>query len=80
MDNVRTSLLNTLYSGTGDCPVDSLGSILDSFYGALARDGCGAEEAGLAGDLLAEHVDSLLCVVLAFREQRLLVEVRVAIE
>jgi len=63
MECVRTSLLNALYSGTGDCPVDSLGSVLDSFYGALARDGCGAEEAGLAGDLLAEHVDGVVCSV-----------------
>ena len=63
MECVRTSLLNALYSGTGDCPVDSLGGILDSFYGALARDGCGAEEAGLAGDLLAEHVDGVVCGV-----------------
>jgi hypothetical protein len=59
MDDVRTSLLDTLHSGTRDCLVDSLSSIFDSLYGAFARDGCGAEEAGLAGDLLAEHVDGL---------------------
>ena len=63
MESVRTTLLNALYSGTRDCPVDGLGSILDSIYGALACDGCGAEEAGLAGNLLTEHVDGVLCRV-----------------
>ena len=61
MDNVRTALLNALYGSSGNRPVDGLGSILDSLYGALACDGCGAEKAGLAGDLLTEHIDGLLC-------------------
>ena len=62
---VRTTLLDTLYSGARDCLVDGLCSILDDFYGALASNGCGAEKAGLAGNLLAEHGDCLFggCVV-----------------
>jgi hypothetical protein len=56
-DIVRTALLDALDSGTRNSPVYSLGGILDCLHGALARNGCGAEEAGLAGNLLAEHVD-----------------------
>jgi hypothetical protein len=59
-DRVRTALLNALYSGTRDCPVDSFGGILDGLYGALAGDGGSAEETSLAGDLLTEHVDGVV--------------------
>jgi hypothetical protein len=52
-----TTLLNALDSGTRDCPVDSLGSVLDGLDGALASDGSGGEQASLAGDLRAEHYD-----------------------
>jgi hypothetical protein len=72
---VRTALLNALYSSTGDCLVDGLGSILDSLYGALPRDGCGAEETGLASNLLTEHIGGLLCGV-CFRKVDLLIEVK----
>ena len=53
---LRTALLNALHSRARNRPVHSLRSILDGLDGALARNGCGAEEAGLAGNLLAEHV------------------------
>jgi hypothetical protein len=52
---LRTTLLDALYGGTRNGPVDGLGGIFDCLDGALARDGRGAEEAGLAGDLLTEH-------------------------
>mgnify|MGYP006877411942 CR=1 FL=1 len=60
---LRTALLDALYSGARDCPVDCLCGILDGLYRALASNGCGAEETGLAGNLLAEHGDCLLIVV-----------------
>jgi hypothetical protein len=50
-----TALLNACYGGTRNCPVDSLCGILDGLDGALARDGGGAEQASLAGNLGAEH-------------------------
>jgi hypothetical protein len=59
----RTALLDTLHSSTRDSLVDSLCSILDGVYGALAGNGSGAEEAGLADDLLTEHI----CFVLFAR-------------
>jgi hypothetical protein len=52
---LRTALFDALYGGTRDGPVDGLCGILDCLDGALARDGRGAEEAGLAGDLLTKH-------------------------
>ena len=52
-----TTLLNALHSGTRDCPVDSLGGVLDGLDGALASDGSGGEQASLTGDLRAEHGD-----------------------
>jgi hypothetical protein len=52
-----TTLLNALDCSTRDGLVYDLGSILDNLDWALACDRGGAEQAGLAGDLLAEHGD-----------------------
>jgi hypothetical protein len=52
---VRTALLNTLHGSSRDSPVNGLGGVLDSLDGALASNGGGAEQAGLAGELLTEH-------------------------
>jgi hypothetical protein len=52
-----TTLLNALDCGTRDGPVHGLGGVLDNLDWALACDWGGAEQAGLAGDLLAEHGD-----------------------
>lgn len=52
-----TTLLDALYGGARDSPVNSLGSVLDGLDGALASNGGGGEQASLAGDLGAEHDD-----------------------
>lgn len=52
---IHTALLDALDGSTGDGAVYGLGGILDCVDGALASDGGGAEQAGLAGDLGAEH-------------------------
>lgn len=54
---LRTALLDALYGGAGDCPVNGLGGVLNGLDGALASDGGGGEQASLAGDLGAEHDD-----------------------
>jgi hypothetical protein len=61
VSGLLTALLDALYGSTRDCPVDSLCGILDGLDGALARDGGGAEQASLAGDLGAEHGDGDVC-------------------
>jgi hypothetical protein len=50
-----TTLLDALHGSTRDCPVNSLCGILDGLNGALASDGGSAEQAGLTGNLGAEH-------------------------
>jgi hypothetical protein len=67
-EQIHTTLLDALNGRTRYRPVYSLGRILDRLDGALARDGRGAEEAGLAGNLLAEHcVCGVDCVLVVSR-------------
>ena len=59
---IRTTLLDTLNGGARDLRVYCLRCILDGLDRRLARDGRGAEEARLADELGAEHVECVWCV------------------
>ena len=53
--NIHTTLLNALHGRPGNLLINRLRRILDRLHGRLASNGRGAEQAGLAGDLSAEH-------------------------
>jgi hypothetical protein len=63
----HTANLNALDGSTRYLCVYGLCSILDGFDGALASNGRGAEQAGLAGDLSAEHDSDCESVVVVCR-------------
>lgn len=56
---LRTPNFNALNCCPTQFRIHCLCGVLDSFDGALASNGCGAEEADLAGELLAEHDDEV---------------------